>query len=85
MTRPSYNPRFVIWAESIGVSPDELMLEPTQIDGTPWTVLFMIWIQKRWRDWALELGYRDHRAALADGHTHAHFDAWLEAKRKAEA
>lgn len=86
MTDGTHNPRFVIWAESVGVSPEDLLLPArkggtSQIDGTPWTVLFIIWIQNRWRDWATELGYRDPRNALADGHTHADFDAWLEARR----
>lgn len=78
------NPRFVIWAESIGESPAELMRqgrdEATRIDGTPWTVLFMFWISKRWCEWAAELGYCDYRIALVKGYTHADFDAWLEAK-----
>ncbi len=81
------NPRFVLWAASIGKTPSELMHADrdgvTKIDGTPWTVLFMVWTAKRWRQWALELGYPDHRVALANGYTHADFDAWLEKNNSA--
>lgn len=81
----TFNPRFVIWAESRGLSPAELMRpdrdEVVNIDNTPWTVLFMSWISDRWYEWARELGYRDAVTALADGHTHEDFDAWLEARR----
>lgn len=81
----TWNPRFVIWAESRGLSPAELMrpdrIEVTRVDGSPWTALFMIWIMERWREWASELGYRDHRVALLSGHTSEDFDAWLEARR----
>lgn len=80
------NPRFVLWARSAGHDPRALLRpgrdEVTRIDGTPWTVFFMAWITERWNEWATELGYRDHRVALTDGHTHDDFDAWLEAKYK---
>ncbi len=89
MAKKQLNPRFVLWAKSIGKEPADFVRRDrqgvTRIDGTPWTVLFMAWIAERWRQWALELGYRDHRVALANGHTHADFDAWLEKNSALEA
>lgn len=77
--REGLNPRVVCWARSRGIDPHSLVASPpTYIDGMRWTVHFMIWIQERWRAWATELGYGDHRVALANGHSHEEFDAWLE-------
>lgn len=77
------NPRVVHWARAQGIDLEVLVADPnaslpSYSDGAPWTVHFIIWIQERWRAWATELGYRDHRVALASGHTHADFDTWLE-------
>lgn len=80
-----FNLRVVLWARSRGLDLHLLVIGPrestTHIDGTPWTVLFMAWIQNRWREWASELGFNgNHRAALAAGRSHAEFDAWLAEK-----
>ncbi len=74
------NPRFVIWARSIGREPHSLVgaEEIERIDGTPWTAIYMGWVQERWRAWATVLGCDDHRVALSNGHTHDDFDRWLE-------
>jgi hypothetical protein len=42
-----------------------------------WTLLYSEWILARWTEWARLLGYKDHRAAGAEGHTDAEFDTWL--------
>ena len=51
-----------------------------------WTVHYVLWIDRLWRDWAAELGFRSaagslaHEHAFMAGHTQEEFDAWLSAK-----
>ncbi len=51
-----------------------------------WTVHYSLWIDRMWRDWASELGFRSeagsraHEHAFMAGHTNEEFDAWLAAK-----
>lgn len=84
------NPYFIAWCRAHSHNPDDLSKnnralgkEPTRVvdphDGKrrPWTVVFMLWIQAKWREWATEKGFRgDHRAARLSGHTD--FGAWLD-------
>ena len=84
-----FNPRWVCWSASRGESPEyrsELAVDPDDGKTYPRTLIFMLWIQARWREWATELGFKSsqwgeaHRTALASGRTEKEFDAWLRAK-----
>lgn len=80
------NPRFVLWCEAHSFDPAEIGRDAegvTRIDGTPWTVLFMIWVRERWAEWSASLGFKAsgsrlaHEVALVSGFSHVDFDAWL--------
>lgn len=93
--KPSFykdlNPRYVLWCRAHGYYPREMTLRngcPRRVpDGRgrvlPWTVVFMFWIEDRWRQWSEELGYANRREALLGGHTVEEFDRWLEEKVEA--
>ncbi len=76
------NPRVIIWLRAAKLSPKILVRRSgedlARVNGTPWTAVYMIWIQERWREWADGLGFRDHRVAQVSGHSADDFDAWLE-------
>lgn len=95
------NPRWVCWLASRGEDPanqpegtyDEpvYVVDPEDGQTYPRALVFMLWVQRAWREWGAELGFkRSHwgeanRTALASGHTHEEFDAWLRAKVGVEA
>ena len=89
------NPRLWLWLLSAGLTLDAInrdhngdMPKMRASDGTDhiWSIVYTEWILARWDEWALELGFKvaygrsAHDNALAAGHTHAEFDAWLLAK-----
>lgn len=97
------NPRFAMWCRSRGIDPASLVRDPNDPDAEivrveypddphkrrlPWTFVFMRWIDKMWREWAAELGFKGahmrsaHEVALLNGHTAEEFDAWLDARTR---
>ncbi len=89
-----YNPRYVLWAKSRGKEPEDfgrdengdieriLDEDDEQRRMMSWTVVFMLWIEARWTDWAAHHGFMrtrygdPHREAMLAGHRD--FDVWLE-------
>lgn len=90
------NPRVLLWLID-AEQPFDLIARrsgediPLVAEGDqkyPWTVLFVDWIQQRWREWALSLGFKGslpHRKALLGGHTDNEFDAWLVDRVRGES
>lgn len=86
------NPYFEAWARIHGHDPYAFTEEGEPVvdsfDGRlrPWNRVFVRWIQRQWRQWGEELGFRDrnglypHELALRSGHTRAEFGEWLAAK-----
>ncbi len=89
------NPRFVCWVKSRGAQPSDFGRDEhgdvTLLDGAPWTMHFMLWIQAQWREWAAELGFtqpgkggrtahEEAQLSMGIAEAHRHFDAWLRTK-----
>jgi hypothetical protein len=82
------NPRVLLWLKANGLTPDSIArrsgedVRQVVIDGhrNLWTVHYIAWIDRRWREWAASLGFNTQRDAVLSGHTHDEFDAWLERK-----
>lgn len=79
------NPRVVAWARAHNIDPAKLVRESLDDDlfrvgGQLWTVLFMEWIQAKWREWRKLCTYvPDAKHPLCDHcHNHEAFDAWLQ-------
>lgn len=80
----TYNPRFVLWCRSRGLEPEALgpfgVGAPTLIEDeghvVPWTMVFSLWIQARWRDWR-GLPQNKHRDRVVVDSDAEGFDAWL--------
>lgn len=91
-----WNPRYVLWTRAIGKAPEDLqrgedgeiarVRDPESGKLLPWTYVYSKWVRERWREWALELGYKDrdgwlaHESAIANGADRGEtaFDPWLE-------
>jgi len=87
------NPRVALWlhvhdlpASSVARTPEDEVActaDPATQAALPWTLAYSAWVRGQWSVWARELGYvrgdgrGNHEAALRDGHTSGHFDAWL--------
>lgn len=97
------NPRWVCWMVSRGEDPATFVptapgedcpriVDPADGKMYPRPMVFSLWVQARWREWAAELGFTMMREgrypqedALFSGHTAEEFDAWLRAKVGVEA
>lgn len=76
-----YQSRFVLWASTLGRTPesfDRVEGELPRINGAPWTVAYMIWVQAQWAEWARVLGLSRDDPYMAGNQAHARFDAWLQ-------
>lgn len=90
------NPYFVCWCTALGIDAATFesrdasgdiawIVDPSDGERAPWTIVFMTWIRARWWEWGTELGFTrgvngdPHEHALLAGHTRAQFDAWLRA------
>ncbi len=84
------NPRVILWLKAYRLdvtaidrqAGDDLPLV-TDTDGKkyPWTVVFSLWVIRRWHAWGEFHGYLDYRDAqlgLGVANAHADFDSWLE-------
>lgn len=76
------NPRVVLWLKLTGLPAETLdrvngEVRRVELDGTvlPWTLHYMLWIQRHWREYRKALGVSGEAFVSQDG-----FDAWLEAK-----
>lgn len=89
MSANDWNPRVLAFLRAHGLTEAAIARKSGEdvprlmIDGSSnlWTVHYMVWISKRWFEWAASLGFtkgsEPHRAALREGHTPEAFDAWL--------
>ncbi len=90
LSETNINPRVIVWLRAAKLSLKTLIRRPDGDlvrvkDGAgrcmPWTVVYMLWIQERWVEWATELGFEgDHQTARLAGHSHDEFDAWLNGR-----
>lgn len=84
------NPRVLLFLKSKGLTLEAIAsvdgdVRRVEVDGDtlPWTVHYMLWVQRQWEEWAHRLGfsyrhgYRAWENALSAGHTAAEFDTWL--------
>lgn len=74
-----YNPRFVIWTRTLGRTPESFYRgeddEIPKLDGMPWTLVFMLWIQAQWGAWERSQGRKPGEPLSPSDHKQ--FDKWL--------
>jgi len=88
MNPKDVNPRVLLWARAEGYGIDTVFdrigkpgaAVPRTPNGTPWTVEFIEWTQKRWREFHLLHGRGSHHDCIvcSTATTDGSFDAWLE-------
>jgi hypothetical protein len=84
------NPRVLQWLRANRLTPADIArksgldVPSVTIDGHKnlWTIHYAIWSTHQWRDWAETLGYvrglTPWRDAMANGHTEAEHETWME-------
>lgn len=92
------NPRVALWLRVVGLTEKDIeRVEPTEVrrvkvpgevGETMWTIAFVIWSGRMWREWGNELGFRGdygYEEALRSGFTQEQHWAWLEKRVERES